>query len=146
MEITEKAAYVKGLIDGLELDPKDKQTKIFKIMIDLINDMAEEIKELEQCYDDVSDKIDGIDEELSGIENVLYDEDDDEGFCGNSVASGSDSDVLYECTCPTCQKTVGISENSLSEGGIECPYCGESLEFDYDEDELDDIPEETSEE
>ena len=53
MQLSEKAAYIKGLIDGLELDPTDKQTKIFKLIAELLSEMADEIKELEQCYDDV---------------------------------------------------------------------------------------------
>ena len=28
MKLTEKAAYIKGLLEGLELDPNDKQTKV----------------------------------------------------------------------------------------------------------------------
>ena len=53
MNITEKAAYIKGLAEGLELDPKDKNTKVLKALIDLVQEMAEEVSDLEQCYDDV---------------------------------------------------------------------------------------------
>ncbi len=139
MELTEKAAYIKGLLDGLELDPKDKQTKVLKALVDLVNDMAEEVSQLEQSYDDVCDQIDAIDEDLSGVEDMLYEEyDEDEscdcGYCSN----GSDEEMTYEVVCPTCGTTIGLSEDSLNDGGIECPNCGEELEFDYDEDELDD--------
>ena len=57
MQLSEKAAYVKGLIEGLELDPKDKQTRVFKVIADLLCEMAEEIKDLGQCYDDVCDRL-----------------------------------------------------------------------------------------
>lgn len=136
MKITEKAAYIKGLVDGLELDPQDKQTKVLKAIVDLVNEMAEEVVELEQCYDDVCDQIDALDEDLSGVEDLLYDdyEDDDSCSCGYC---GDDADTAYEVTCPTCGMTIGLDEDSLNDGGIECPGCGEKLEFDYDEDELD---------
>lgn len=136
MNITQKAAYVKGLVDGLELDPQDKKTKVFNALVELVNDMAEEIAQLEQCYDDVCDQVDALDEDLSGVEDLLYDEYDGEdcgcGYCG------TDDDTAYEVTCPTCGKTIGLNEDSLNDGGITCPNCGETLEFDYDEDELDD--------
>ncbi len=145
MNITQRAAYVKGLVEGLELDPQDKQTKVFKALVELVNEMAEEISQLEQCYDDVCDQVDALDEDLSGVEDLLYDdyEDNDEscscGYCGTS------DDAAYEVTCPTCGTTIGLNEDSLNDGGISCPNCGENLEFDYDEDELDDNDESSDE-
>lgn len=137
MELIQKAGYVKGLLDGLELDPKDKQTKVIKALVDLVNEMAEEISNLEQCYDDVCDQIDAIDEDLSGVEDILYDDEYD-GVCNCSDYSDSeDDDMDYEVTCPTCGTTITFGEDSLNDGEIECPNCGETLEFDYDEDELD---------
>ena len=61
MDISEKAAYVKGLFDGMELDMNDKQNKILKALIDVVNDIAEEVSQLDQCYDDVCDQIDALD-------------------------------------------------------------------------------------
>lgn len=139
MDISEKAAYVKGLFDGLEMDMSDKQNKVLKALVDLVNEMAEEVSQLNQSYDDVCDQIDALDEDLSGVEDMLYDEYEDEdescdcGFCGNGL-----EDTAYEVTCPTCNTTIGLDEDSLNDGGITCPNCGEILEFDYDEDELDD--------
>ena len=133
MKLTEKAAYIKGLIDGLELDPKDKQTKVFKAVSELLAEMAEEVANLEQCYDDVCDQIDALDEDLAGVEDVIYDEDDDE----NDICTCGCDDAAYEVICPTCGTTIGLNEEDLGQGGMNCPKCGELLEFDYDEDELD---------
>lgn len=140
MKLTEKAAYIKGLLEGLELDPQDKQTRVLKALIDLVNEMAEEVAELEQCYDDVCDQIDALDEDLSGVEDLLYEDYDDSNSCDCGYC-GSGDDTAYEVTCPTCGMTIGLDEDSLNDGGITCPGCGENLEFDYDEDELDDKPE-----
>ena len=46
MNISEKAAYVKGLFDGMEPDMNEKQNKILKALIDLVGEMAEEVSEL----------------------------------------------------------------------------------------------------
>ena len=136
MKIAEKAAYVKGLVDGLELDPKDKQTKVFKALVDLVNEMAEEISNLEQCYDDVCDQIDALDEDLVGVEDILNNDEDDDDY--ESLCSCGCDDAAYEVTCPTCGTVIGLNESDLGQGGMTCPSCGETLEFDYDEDELDD--------
>ena len=141
MDISEKAAYVKGLLDGMELDMNDKQNKVLKSLIDVVNDMAEEVSQLDQCYDDVCDQIDALDEDLSGVEDMLYDEDDDDEYCDCGFCSNEDGNA-YEVTCPTCGEVIGLDEDSLNDGGITCPKCGEKLEFDYDEDELDDDSEE----
>lgn len=136
MQLSEKAAYVKGLIEGLELDPKDKQTKVFKVIADLLADMAEEIKELGQCYDDVCDQVDGISEDLAGVEDLIGDESLGSVCYDNTAVSSSD--MAYEVTCPTCNETTYLNEDSLNAGVIKCPACGEVLELGYVEDELDD--------
>lgn len=143
MELIKKAAYIKGLVDGLELDPNDKQTKIINALVELVNDMASEISDLNQCYDDVCDQIDALDEDLSGVEDAIYDvldedyEDDDLSSCDCSACNPSDDDMIYEVVCPVCEETINLGEETLLKGGITCPKCGEILEFDYDSDELD---------
>ncbi len=141
MKLSEKAAYVKGLIDGLELDPRDKQTKVFRQIADLLVEMAEEIGDLEQCYDDVCDQIDGIGEDLAGVEDMLY---EDCGSMMDCCKAGNDDDLAYEATCPVCETVIGLSGDELNAGSIKCPKCGEMLEFDYDADELDSDDEEDS--
>lgn len=143
MKITEKAAYIKGLVDGLELDPADKQTKVIKALVDLVNEMAEEVSELEQCYDDVCDQIDALDEDLAGVEDLIYDDEEDDE---NLSCDCECEDAAYEVTCPTCGTVIGLNEDDLGEGGMSCPSCGEALEFDFDEDELDNGTEETADE
>ncbi len=142
MQLSEKAAYVKGLIEGLGLDPKDKQTRVFKTISDLLCEMAEEIKELEQCYDDVCDQVDGISEDLAGVEDILG-SDSYESISYDETES--DDGMAYEVTCPTCDKTTYLSEDSLNSGVIKCPSCGEVLELGYVEDELDDTDESDAE-
>lgn len=137
MQLNEKAAFIKGVIEGLELDPKDKQTKVLKLMSELLVEMAQEIKELEECYDDVCDQVDAISEDLAGVEDIISDEwDDEDSFCCGD--SGDCGEMAYEVTCPTCGNVEYLDEDSLNEGSITCSKCGELLEFDYNEDELDD--------
>ena len=45
----------------------------------------------------------------------------------------------YETICPTCGKTILLTEQMLEEGETVCPNCGEELEFDFDEEELESL-------
>jgi len=40
--------------------------------------------------------------------------------------------IFYEVTCPACDKTITVDEDVLALGKIQCPSCGEILEFDMD--------------
>ncbi|MGN0537119.1 MAG: CD1247 N-terminal domain-containing protein [Acutalibacteraceae bacterium] len=131
MDIREKAAYVKGLLDGLELDKNDKQTKLLTAVVALLQDMAEDISDLEQSYDDVCDQYDALDETVSEIAEYCF---DDEDFDDDDEESDDDS-VEYEFTCPTCGKTSYVDESSFNFGGMTCPNCGETLDFDFSDDE-----------
>ena len=39
-------------------------------------------------------------------------------------------DELYEITCPACNNTITADFDVISSGAIDCPNCGEKLEFD----------------
>ena len=41
----------------------------------------------------------------------------------------SPEDILYDITCPSCGMEITIDEAKLSSGSMNCPYCGEILEF-----------------
>lgn len=120
MNITEKVAYVRGLAEGLDLDDNKKEVRVIKELLEVIDDMALTLSDIEDGYNDVCAQLDAVDEDLYALEQDLFDEDDE------------DEDIFYEVTCPICGETTCLSEDILLRGGIDCPNCGESLEFDFD--------------
>ena len=70
MTVTEKVAYIKGLVDGL--DAKKDEVKVIKAIIELLDDMAMSVSDLEEGLDVVSDQVDEIDEDLSDLEGYVY--------------------------------------------------------------------------
>ena len=46
MEILEKVAYMKGLAEGLGLDTKTKEGKLLTVMIDILDDIALELRDI----------------------------------------------------------------------------------------------------
>ena len=132
MTVTEKAAYLKGLAEGLSLDPDKNETKLINAMIDVIDEMALSIADLEDSLDMVVEQLDAVDEDLSEVEDYLFEEDDDE--CAGCCGSGD----YFEVECPACGETICLDESVLDEDSIECPACGETLEFDFDDEDEDD--------
>ena len=140
MTITEKVAYLKGLMEGLEIDETSKEGKIFKAILDVLDDMALTVEDLDSSVDELSDMVDALDEDLGTVEEDLYgtdeddedDEDEDDDFEEGDEELDLDGAELYEVTCPSCGETFNVSEETLDAGETKCPSCGQALEFDLD--------------
>lgn len=147
MNTSEKVAYVKGLAEGLGYDNTSKEGKILAAILDILEDVAHDIEDLEENAWDLGEAIDQVSDDLAEIEELVYDEDfdddededEDEDYEPCSCCCGGedeDEPVFYEVTCPKCGNTITIDEDVLDLGAIDCPNCGEELEFDgIEEDE-----------
>ena len=139
MNITEKSAYLKGLMEGLELDDSKKEVKIIRAMFEIIEELSEFITEIDEDVDQIYEEIDAIDEDLSELEEAVFDDEDDCGCdCGDDCDCFGDGGV-YEITCPACSEVVCVDEDLLLSEDISCPACGEKFEIEFDED--DEVPE-----
>ena len=129
--VTEKVAYLKGLAEGMNIDESTKEGKLLAAVLDVLNDLAETLTDLEDYTAELTEQVDAIDEDLDLLESDYYDEwdEDDEDY------DGDEEDEFYDVTCPSCNTTFCVDEETLLEGGIDCPECGERLEFEIDEDE-----------
>ena len=133
MDICEKIAYIKGLAEGLSLDETTKEGKVLVALIDLLGDITEEICDIEDACDDMSEQLDAVDEDLSNLEDLIYEDDDDCCCdCDDEDCCDCEDDGLYEIECPACNDIIYLDEEMLEEDGINCPNCGTALEFDFD--------------
>lgn len=133
MGITEKVAYLKGLAEGLSLDKDSKEGKLFAAIIDVLDDMALEIEDMQELQMELSEGLDAVSDDLEDIEDIVYeewDEDDDEDEEDEEDEEEEDSEDCYATTCPTCEEEIFFDESILEEGEVICPNCGERLEFD----------------
>ena len=129
MEIIEKVAYLKGLAEGMELDTGKKEGKLLAAIIDLLEDIALEIEDIEDEQAELADGLDAVSDDLEDVEDLVFedwDEDDDE-YEEDELDEDED---CYATTCPTCEETIYFDESILDEGEVICPNCGEKLEFD----------------
>ena len=139
MTIVEKAAYLKGLCEGLGVDPDSRDGKLWGALNELLSDMAHEIEDLQSGSLDFADTLDEFGEELSYLEELTCDLDRPEDFEDlddyDDLEDDEDEDpdydgVIYDATCPVCGEEISFDEDTLAEGSIRCPRCGELLEFD----------------
>ena len=125
MTISEKVSYIKGLADGLELGD-DKQSKVIKAIIDVLDDIACDVESIEEDLAELSEQIDAVDEDLAEVEDLIYEDDDFEDCDVDDY-----EDDLFEVTCPKCNDIIYLDSEMLEEEGIDCPNCGTALEFDF---------------
>ena len=151
MTINEKAAYLKGLMEGLQLDTEKAEGKMIAAMVDLLGDLSKKLTNVEDTTIAISDELDEIEEDLDAIEDFIMDDEDDydeedededyeddewdededyeEGF-----DFGDEDTTIYEVVC-ACGNVINFDEETLEEGSIVCPDCGEILEFSFDDED-----------
>ena len=144
MTTTEKVAYLKGLMEGMKLDTETNEGKLLSVIADILGDMAEDMEDMASDLFDLGEDVDAISDDLSDVEDYLCDDDwddeDDEDWDEGDEDDDDEEPLFFEVTCPACEKTITVDEDVLNLGSIQCPNCGEMLEFEYDED--DEAPEE----
>ena len=153
MTISDKAAYLKGLMDGLNLDTEKAEGKMISAIVELLGDVTKKLTDVEDTTIAISDELDEIEEDLDAIEDYILDveedledefddyEDDDYGFDDDESYEdegfdfGDEDSIIYEVKC-ACGNVINFDEQTLEEGSIVCDECGELLEFSLeDEDE-----------
>jgi uncharacterized Zn finger protein (UPF0148 family) len=135
----DRIAYLKGLLDGQEIDKNSKEGKVLFAICDALDEMVKYTEELEDRVAELEELCDILDEDLGDMEELLLADDDDDECCGGCNFEDlydDDEDEQYETVCPTCGKCILLDERTLEEGETVCPNCGEELEFDFDEREI----------
>ena len=144
MTISEKSAYLKGLMDGLKLSTETDEGKMISAIVDLLGDLTRKVTDIEDTTIAISDELDEIEEDLDSIEDYLMDleedfEEEDNWDDGEEYEEGFDfgdeDSTIYEVQC-ACGNVINFDEETLEKGSIICEECGETLEFSFeDEDE-----------
>ena len=128
MNLTEKAAYLKGLAEGLALGNESKEGKLIAALIDMVDALAAKVEELDCDGEDLNDYCEELDEDLHFVEEILLEDDDCDGEC--DCCDFADECELcedtYEVECPACGETVCFDED-VDPAELACPACGAKL-------------------
>ena len=120
MGISEKVAYLKGLMEGLNIDEQTNEGKLFTAIVDVLDEIALEIEDLTDEVMELGDGLDVVSDDLSDVEDIVYDDDDDD----------DEEEECYATTCPECEEEIYFDDTVLEDGALLCPNCGAKLEFD----------------
>ena len=156
MTISEKAAYLKGLMDGLKLDTEKAEGKMINAIVELLGDVTKKLTDVEDTTIAISDELDEIEEDLDAIEDFImdmdedddddddyeddfddedaYDMDEDEDYDDEGFDFGDEDSIIYEVKC-ACGNVIDFDEETLEKGSIVCDECGETLEFSLEDEE-----------
>ena len=146
MTVSEKSAYLKGLMDGLKLNTETDEGKMIAAIVDLLGDLTKKVTDIEDTTIAISDELDEIEDDLDAIEDFLLDEEDDdydfddedeiddEDFEDESFEYGDEDSIIYEVEC-ACGNIIDFDEETLEAGSMICPNCGETLEFTTEDEE-----------
>jgi len=142
--LTDRAAYLRGLADGMGLDKEKNENKLVLEMLNLMDEMAQKINELDEDVGELEAYVEDIDSDLADIEDALFG-DEDECDCG--CCDDDDCDCCGEYDdqeelsfdCPNCGKTVMVKAADIDyDHSPVCEHCGEPFFTDLpDEDEED---------
>ena len=78
MGISEKIAYLKGLMEGMNVDTESNEGKLFAAVVDVLDEIALEVEDLTDEVMELGDGLDVISDDLSDVEDIVYDEWDDD--------------------------------------------------------------------
>ena len=93
MEIKNKVAHLKGLMEGMEFDVSTKEGKIIDAIVDSLDDMADE---LELIYDDIDslyEYADELDADLGDVESEIFEIEDEDDYY----------DECFDCDAESCE-------------------------------------------
>lgn len=125
--LKEKISYLQGLAEGMRIEDGSKDGRVLTGIIDVLEDMAEQLEEIEDAHTDLEEYVESIDEDLYELEGDVFGDDDDEDEdyievecpnCKETVcfeAEIMEDEDLIEVTCPNCDEVVYVNDEELPE-------------------------------
>ncbi len=123
MDILKKVGYVRGFMEGLKIDEKTDEGKLLSKIVDLLDDVCQEIKDLKVDLEASWDMIDDMDRDLAELEEEVF------GDCCDDV------DDVFCVKCPDCGEEHYLrydmlTDDELETGKIKCPSCKAEIDID----------------
>lgn len=138
--LSEKAAYLKGLADGMKLAEKGDEGLMITKLISLLEDVAASVDETEAVLDEFDERIDDLEAFATDICEACNDHGcdcgcdcDDDCDCDCDCEDDDFEDLdFYEVECPHCKEKVYFDEDMMDSDDLICPNCGKAIEIEID--------------
>lgn len=142
--LTAKAAYLKGLAEGMELNAEKASDKLLLKIIETISEIAQAVDDVSDAHDELEELAHELDEDLHDVEEIVYDEDifddyedededeDSDDFSFDDYDEDEDMG-FFEIQCPNCKEDVMVDFETLDDDApIVCPNCHQEIEIEFD--------------
>ncbi len=126
MDLNARAAYIRGLMKGMEFDAASPNGKVIAAMMELLDEMAAAVTEHDGALDELADEVAAIGEDLDDVAADLYGEDYDD------AADAPEDEAMYEVTCPNCNTVTAVDEQTLLREQLVCPKCGAAFDIELE--------------
>ncbi|MBR0157134.1 MAG: hypothetical protein IJM20_06425 [Clostridia bacterium] len=122
--IKEKAAYLRGLAEGMNISADNGNTeKLLLAIIDCLDEMAATVDENAEAIDAIDDDLNDIYEAMDVYDEILFDDDDEEE---------DEEDDECGCDCDECEQDCDDCDCDCEEcnPNVVCANCGEEIPLD----------------
>lgn len=133
--LTDRAAYLRGLAEGMGLNKEKNENKLILEMLDLMDEMAQKINELDGDVGELEEYVEDIDSDLSDMEDILFGDEDDECCDEDCDCCGEyDDEEELSFDCPHCGKTVQVKAADIDyDESPVCQHCGQPFFTDLED-------------
>ena len=123
-KLTDRISYLKGLAEGMKLNPDKDSHKLILGILDVLGEVGESFEALAESHGELSDYVESIDEDLADLEADLYDDEDEDA--AEDTDGEFESTIEYEC--PHCGTVINIDPDDVDfDDDSLCPNCGKEL-------------------
>lgn len=145
--LKERVAYLKGLAEGMQISDATNEGKLLKAIIDVLDDVALSVDDVEEVQEEFSEQLDEMDEDLADLESLIYGDDGDECECEecededgdeedgdedeDEEEDDEDEDSASEFECPHCGETIVLEDAFMKKDSILCPHCHNEIEIEW---------------
>lgn len=136
--LKEKVAYLKGLAEGMQISDSTNEGKLLKAIIDVLEDIAISVDDIEEVQEQLSEQVDEMDEDLAEIESLVFDEESESNQCecgcedeDEEDDDQDDDDTVTEFDCPHCGENIVLEEAFINKDSILCPHCHKEIEIEW---------------
>ncbi len=136
--LKERVSYLKGLAEGMQISDATNEGKLLKAIIDVLDDVALAVDDVEEVQEQLTEQIDEIDDDLSEIESLIYDDEDEccDGECCDEDDNDEEEDeeeeeIDAEFDCPHCGETVNLEDAYMKKDSVLCPHCNKEIEIEW---------------
>ena len=145
--LSKKVGYLKGLLEGMDIDASSANGKLMAGIVDLLSELSDRVEVMDELLDDLNDYVESIDDDLAELEGERREDDDEDEDFDDAFGDGEDKlhllrpreeapaedgeddgpDALAGKLCPKCQKMFFTALDDGEEDEYICPHCGERI-------------------